>query len=229
MAKRSAKKWVFQELVKPGNGELNVIGLVAYSLYKAKKDSLASELHKQGDPEEEIQRRLDEFHDNVSLNKAEKDDLILKAKLLIDNAINTPYQKLVDNLNEQVETQLKKLNDDKAKFELECDKERKKIQNQEANKLKKAASSFQKPSLWIRFFQWVGGGFAGVFATIITGIIIMGLLTYNGSPEDRAATVERGAKWILNTATGNPYSGTIPEDTENKSRLQTRPIKSASQ
>ena len=59
------KKWVYKELVTDKD---DVQGIIAYSIYKANKDQLATSLRADGKNEDEITVQLNTFHDHTLLN-----------------------------------------------------------------------------------------------------------------------------------------------------------------
>lgn len=228
MSESSQKKqWVFQRLVKPGDGELNVVGLVAYSLYKAKKDELATGLRKAGEVEEKIQDKLNDYHDNVLLNKLEQDDLITRAESLIDDAISGPYQEMLENLNKEYQKKIDALDEDKKAFNDSLKKLRSKIQAEEANKLKKAANGYQEPGFFVSTGLWLWGGFAGVAATLLTGVIVYGILAMLGTPEEKNRLVAQGATWLIETATGHSASEVNNTPQLEQEQDIKKPVKSA--
>ncbi|GHA35963.1 hypothetical protein ACFFLZ_23240 [Photobacterium aphoticum] len=210
------KRWVFQELVKnQENGNLDVIGYVAYALYKAKKDALATSLRKQNKGEEEIERRLREFHENTVINTQECAELRTRAEQVIGESIQIAIDDIEKILKQQLEDakselisefdkKKKDLDKDREKFEKEKRTLSTKIRKEETNKLSLAAKSIAQPNRLHRSAIWLWNGFSGLIATILTGILIYGVLVYFGNNETKQSVLINALQWLVNSLTNNP-------------------------
>lgn len=209
------KRWVFQELVKKRpDGSLDVIGYVAYALYKAKKDELATSLRQAGNPEDVIVRRLNEFHDNV-LNTNECDDLRVRAENIIDESLrtslddmertlNTLYDREETSLKKEYESKQKELQKERELFEKEKRTLNTKVRKEETAKLANAAKNIVPKGRLLRSVLWLWNGFAGLFATILTGVFVFGMLVYFGDADTKQEALGNLLQWLAKTLTSNP-------------------------
>lgn len=215
------KRWVFQKLVKKmDDGSVDVLGLVAYALYKAKKDEVATALREQGKPEAEIEQRLQEFHDNTLISDKEHENLRTMAENIIAKALQDSLGAMESALEAQVKAERERLNADHdsacKKLQKEHDifeKKQKAIRNQmrkeEIDKLRVAVENSSVTSRFSRSAKWLWDGFAGLFATILTGILILGLMSYFGDANTKSAMLINVMKWLISTSTNNPLPEVI--------------------
>ncbi|MCD9491729.1 hypothetical protein GLP30_13470 [Photobacterium phosphoreum] len=201
-------KWVFQALVLSKD---DIIGYLAYSLYKFKKDELATFLRKSGVLEPQIKQRLHDFHDNalVSQNTLnEYRDLAEKILLNINNNTEKEIKKQLEKNNIKNNIKNKKLfkNSMLSVSNKERDIERiiENRVNAEIDKIKSAAHTYQKPALFIRFLIWIRDGFSGVFAT---SILILLFYAYAGliADDDTRKNLKQGViKEFADLVSENP-------------------------
>lgn len=214
------KRWVFQELVKKqDDGSLDVIGYVAYALYKAKKDSLATSLRSQQTPEEEIERRLREFHENTVISSDECSTLRKRAEEVINESFESALADMESTLTSQLETaknrseseyqrKLKELEKERKSFEKEKKTLSTKVRKEESNKIYLAAKDVTKPNRLIRSALWMWNGFSGLIATVFVGIVIFGSLVYFGDGKTKQEVIGHAIEWTTNTLTNNPLPDT---------------------
>lgn len=183
------RKWVFDELVL--DRENDVQGLVAYALYKAHKAEIANSKRDEGLSEEAIEQEVYTFHQNVVSS-----DLLLKQ-----------YRKqagdLIQEISSQIEEEIRGEYDEKVirinkhflDKERQHEKDMEKLINQQNNKIiserKKAVTEFvrkvkQRPNErnLVRALSWQWNGFSGVFAAIISALIVGGIIYFN-IPDDQ--------------------------------------------
>jgi rubrerythrin len=131
---KEQRKWVFEEVVEH---EKDVVGFIAYAMYKSKKHNVAESLKKTGASEQVIQDRVQTFHDQVlmsnSLSSYRKAAEIFISELLNENsneltkdhekkllAAYEDYKKKIARLESEykksVELQRKKLENDKKQL-----------------------------------------------------------------------------------------------------------------
>lgn len=216
------QKWVFQALTqndKANADDINIVGLMAYSLYKAKKSQLATSLHDDGITQRVITNRLKLYHDNLLMSESDLDDLRKQAKDIFSEAVNKPYDKLAAELNKQLEIERQLLDNERTQFRKDRDLIIEGIRAEELNKIQAAAASYKKPSALRRFWNWLAGGFAGIFATILTAIVIFGLMVITSPEDDKAIVIEHSVKSLMKIVTTDPMPDTSISTTPNKATL----------
>ncbi|CAH1592703.1 hypothetical protein DC915_RS03285 [Vibrio parahaemolyticus] len=219
------QRWVFQKLVKkPTDGSLDLIGYIAYALYKAKKDELATNLRESNTPEDIIDRRLKEFHDNTLLTPRECDSLRENAEQILNSGIDAALSSLEETLNNDMTIAIDKVKNDFARKESQLQKERTEfekkrqstrtaLRKEESRKLLAAAKEAVLPTKRERVIDWVLNGFSGIVATFILGVIVFGGAAMFSSQETKQQLLENVVRWAANTSTSNPFPDVSTEPT----------------
>ncbi|MGX9459423.1 hypothetical protein ACWU37_21065 (plasmid) [Photobacterium damselae subsp. damselae] len=246
------KKWVFQLLTKAhlsDNGQPSVNGLIAYALYKARKDELATNLRLQGHPEDEISRRLKEFHETIAMSEREISSLLKYAEDLLVDLISGETKNINDKLKQEYDARSAKLNAEHENHKKElkrqkdaCDarsarldaeherrkkeneKELKKLKDVELKKIRDAANNYSKPNKFVRFGLWVFSGFPSIIATSIAAVGIFGCVVFLG-PE---ATKQDAKKQIFNWLFDSTTTVSMPKTPQAVSNAVITPQKTAS-
>lgn len=185
---RNKKRWVFEALVRD---EEDVQGLIAYALYKKSKHELATSLRQQGKSEEEIQKAVGDFHDNV-LNS----DLLGTYKDRSSRFINSIYQSIYQKCQSEVLKNYNKIkNDDLRKFIKSAEKHAK-------DQLTK------KDILWDQFFS----AFSSAVWTIIISIAFIGAVHVAFNEEKRREImVSAVGKYFSMGEVAKEYQSARPE------------------
>lgn len=196
--KGANKVWVFRRLTQSNSSTApDVVGLIAYSLYKAKKDELAINLRKQGKSESEIDQKLDEYHELTASSDTEIQDLKAKAISVLEKAIEASYQSLERQLNKKIDAEMKIYRRVEESLQKDHEVRRKK----ELKKLHDAIEYYTVPPWWVSFGKWFISGFPGVIATIIAGIIIYGGFVVFGPEKTRQDVQRQVLSWVLDSTT----------------------------
>lgn len=170
------KKWVFTELVKDPN---DPIQLIAYAMYKADKDDHARQCRSARlMSEAEVAGELVSYHDGIAVSSRKLNDYREKAGRMVDG--------LIINVSEGIDFAYEQ---NLVKIETAHQKEIKKIKLAHKKELdgvwgkwtsgasKFAAQLTSKPwyiSIPKKIGIWLVSGIPGLFATIITSVLIVG-------------------------------------------------------
>lgn len=204
----TTKPWVYKRLVRD---DADLVGLLAYGLYKKRKTEIAEELRNQGKEEQAIENELAHFHDQVVTGDVEIQRYRNDGHALLDVVIKNAQKEA----HEQCAARLAQMQDEhtKAIAALESN-HNKKIQDankahqkaiQEAKKsaidtLAKTAKSAQeenKSRTW-RFFVWLFSGVPGTAATFFLTIIMLGLFAFFAPSSMKDQITGWAAKTLLN-------------------------------
>jgi hypothetical protein len=164
------KKWVFKELVK--NDE-DVIGLVAYALYKGEKSRLANSLRLDGQTEINITAELNVFHEQtissqrLSKFKEQADKLFSGIINDIEEDLQKTYVKNEEDLQKTYTKKEKNLEKDvKKKFRAQFD-----------------ALVVKETSMLMRVWNFFCSGAGPLFSSLIISALVFGLIIPLTSPE----------------------------------------------
>lgn len=152
-----SKQWVFESLV---TDDKDAIGLIAYALYKNEKHTLATNLRRQGRPEETIQQEVNTFHDQTLQNNS--------LGYYRDRA--TTY--LSDLIQRVQDDEIEKFNKEKAKIEKQHQNE---LKNQRT-KILKSMREYQtaNKSALEKIGLWLLSGIPGIVSSFIVTCLIIG-------------------------------------------------------
>lgn len=217
------KRWVFRELAKKENGELSAVGLVAYALYKAQKDELASSLREEGKEEDEIQKELEIFHDTTVRNKRAQKLLIEKAIDVISNATDVAVKAQTENLQKQFDDLKKKLDNEHSKrlsklqrqesaFKKHKEAEIQRLRKEEVDKLVDLAGKYKKPEgfadvsihLIIKFLMWLWNGLGGLVALVLVGTLMFGIVAKNADEQTQNRIIKHWVEWVAGSLLTDP-------------------------
>lgn len=222
----SPKKWVFTEIIEHtpiDSNDQDVLGIVAYALYKKDKRDLAESLRLEQVSEEEIQQKLEDFHHQVATipqrQKRYKDQaetvLIGTIRLMMETSFAKKKEELLDKatqLNKQtsqleerekkMESTIKKQVDDQVR------KARVEIRKEELDRLMRASKDAVSPPWYIRAALWLWSGFSGVFATIAVGWLIYSIAANNASPETKQKLLREFVESTVTTISGTSQTST---------------------
>ncbi|MEQ9721310.1 hypothetical protein ABQG65_08950 [Yersinia alsatica] len=162
------KKWVFAELVKDPNDPEQ---LIAYAIYKADKDDHARQCRSRDMSEAQINQELERFHDGKAYLTRQLEDYRSKAKRTIDELVVSVSDGVALVYNNQLETLKKEHQQELDGF---------------GKKWSDAAliySTHLTTPHWGKKFllgagKWLAGGLAGLLATAITTIVIVGIVSF---------------------------------------------------
>lgn len=202
------KKWVFKELVTSGDDAQE---LMAYAIYKVKKNQLAEARRSQGWSEDKIQEELDKFHE-ITLQVG-LEDYRIKAQALFLEVMQgaaehvTPYyQKEIEKLKKEhaeairrLKSQINDLRNNAVKHYIE--------KVEEYNLSQKT----WKDLYLIRPIKWAFSGLPGIFASVFTLGVIVAVMGYFAGPEKRALIISEGARNILEIVAPNKLVSGMPE------------------
>ncbi|UKA12808.1 hypothetical protein [Photobacterium damselae] len=194
------KVWVFRRLTQSSSNSSSapdVVGLIAYSLYKAKKDERATNLRKQGKSGDEIQQKLNEYHELIASSDTDIQDLRDKALSMLEKAIEAPYHSLERKLNKKYDAEINNYRKQEEKAQKEHAVQRRK----ELKKLHDAIDSYTVRPWWVSCIKWSISGFPGVIATIITGVLIYGCFVVFGPEKTRHDVQKQVLSWALDATT----------------------------
>ncbi|MCG7566545.1 hypothetical protein MHM95_09605 [Pseudoalteromonas sp. CnMc7-15] len=187
---KSAKKnWVFECLVE---GDNDLVGLVAYAFYKKSKHDLATQLRKNNTPEEEIQEQVQSHHDSVVRSQQILDGFRNQAKTLL-TVVHS-------NIANDVTTRLER---EHARKVDELEKKKKKAFDDAVRQLKNSAKTYEQASWWRRSAKWLWNGFSGVFAAVITTVIVGGILFSIATEDEKKQMTEKTVKSVVEQLSGN--------------------------
>lgn len=131
------QQWVFEVLVK---NDKDMLGLVAYALYKHRKHTLAKDMRSKGKSEPEIQKAVDDFHNHV-LQSGMTADFQEQAKKFVSLSYN------------EIEKELeRKKSNEIRKFIQSAQKQSKEYQSRREYVLDKSLSTLLS-SIWAVLFS----------------------------------------------------------------------------
>ncbi|MCU7974892.1 hypothetical protein L5M43_06310 [Shewanella sp. SW36] len=213
------KKWVYSELVQHDN---DVLGIVAYALYKKEKHETATQYRKQGKNEDYIAEQISAFHDQVASVATRQDGYRERAKQVLSATVGLAIEKGLDQLNEQytkleagINSQQKALDTKQAELkkreqsfdltvEQKVKKEITKVRKEEQSKLARASQNLIQVSIFRRTVFWVLNGFSGIVATTITGIAILTFAAYTADEATQKSLLQDVAKYFVELMSADP-------------------------
>lgn len=190
------KRWVYSELVRDKS---DFLGVVAYGMYKFRKNELAQGYAQKGKSEAEIKAELVRFHDQTLLG-GELERYRASAASIIDDIIKNSVRAEKDRYSKEVQqmraTHAASIQSAKETHE----KAILKAQKLAVNEFVKSVNSNRaaKPSPVIRFLLWLGSGLPSAGATTAMGVLVLIVLMLF-VPSDRAST---GVATVVNTVAG---------------------------
>lgn len=209
------KKWVFSELVKDSN---DLSQLIAYAIYKADKDELANNMRSDAKAEQEIQDKLDDFHDSVASTPRLLQNYQTRAETLMRSVVSDIASKAKDQATQQIESI-------KAEHIKALRKESTKAVDEYHKKIKQNVATTQTKLEWLRDFTV--SGFSGVWATIVLIGVVWLISMATASENDRNQVTGSFWKRIQNFTSSSPLPDaqkdvSIPTD-QNKTSILHEP------
>lgn len=206
------KKWVFSSLVTKDD---DVVGLIAYALYKHRKDELARGLRAQGKDEEEISTELVHYHDNMVNQQSQLNDWREKASQIIAAIAKDASNKAIERKNNELENERKGLQDEKnrlANLEARLRAKQNKIPSDIEAGIKKGLSEFVmdaakhigKPTIPQKIGSWLIGGFSGYAAGIILVFLAWAYLAGTSDQSIKEQILTGFTKSVTEYVTTNP-------------------------
>ena len=183
-----SKKWMFTELVQnPDDPEQ----LIAYAMYKADKDDLATQCHVRQVPEEGIVVELASFHDSIAYSERRLQDYRDKAKRTVDQLAGSVSERVAAVYDQRIAMMANN-------HQLDLQKQWK-IWGENAALY---SAHLTRPVWYARagknILSWLGGGVSGLLATAISTLFIVGILSlFTPSVRDAARDALKGAVDIL--------------------------------
>jgi predicted membrane chloride channel (bestrophin family) len=161
-----SKKWVFEELV---SGDKDFVGLIAYSLYKFQKHTLATNLRQSGSKEDEIALQTQNFHD-ATINSGQMDALNTKASQMLNDMVEqtlASQEKVVSNKVQEL------MKNHRQELEKKDQKHKKELLTQERKLITKITRLSVANEHWLsRLWKWVWSGVPSACATLLVTFLI---------------------------------------------------------
>lgn len=190
-----AKKWMFSELVQnPDDPEQ----LIAYAMYKADKDCLATQCRARRVSEEDIVAELSSFHDSIVYSDRRLQDYRDKAKRTVDQLAGGVSERvaavydqrivmMINNHRLDLQEKWKKWGEDAALY----------------------SAYLTRPAGYARagkgILLWLCGGLSGLLATAISTLLIVGIVSlFSASVRDTARDSLKGVVDTLIPSTPVP-------------------------
>lgn len=163
------EKWVFEEIVED---DKDIIGLVAYALYKQRKHTLGVSLREQGKDEDLIREELKSFH-NQALQSNSLDDYRARGKIFLDE--------IVHSIEEEFSKE-RRLLEEQTKKRLSAEK----------SKILKDIENYQRANqLWReKILNWFLSGLSTTFSSLLITCLIVGVLVLSVSTDRRQKILE---------------------------------------
>lgn len=179
------KQWTFRKLVGDNVNNQNVVGLLTYAIYKARKDALAISLQEQNLDQSEIDSRMQSFHDDVASSLETQKDYEERAKAMLAEVAREIETRIHADVNAKA---IKR--EDKLRLEISNLKKLHKKELTKTSRLVRAdlinkIDSAQIFPWWVNALKWIWNGFSGVLATILVAVISWGFIYYSASSEEK--------------------------------------------
>lgn len=189
------KKWVFTELVQ---GADEPEQLIAYAMYKADKDDLATQCRARLLPEADIVAELTSFHDSIAYSDRRLQDYRDKAKRAVDQLVGSVSKRVAAAYDQTIAAM-------KDGHQLDL-REKWKTWGENAALY---SAHLAQPVWYIRLgkgvLSWLGGGISSLLATVISTLIIVGAVSlFTPSVRDTARDSLKGVVDTLIPATPIP-------------------------
>lgn len=190
------KKWMFTELVQnPDDPEQ----LIAYAMYKADKDDLATQCHARQVSEEGIVAELTSFHDSIAYSDRRLQDYRDKARRTVDQLAGRVSDRVAAVYDQRISMMT-----NNHQLDLQ---EKWKTWGENAALY---SAHLMRPAWYVRagkdILSWLGGGVSGLLATAISTLLIVGILSlFTPSVRDTARDALKDVVDILIPAT--PVAG----------------------
>lgn len=215
-----SRQWVFTALVEDENDQT---GLFAYALYKLEKNQYAEVLHQKGLNTDQIDSKVQQFHDQVIDIPMRVNSYRLRGEEMIRNLMGELEEIIHHNFEEQirnVEARIEELTSQGQDKDEKIQTLTKKLEEREATHRKdveaakvqavvefyRAAGVKEKKKAHgaLRALCWFLNGFQGVFAALAFAIIIYGVAAQFLSSDDRGNVI--GSAWqnLKSVATSSP-------------------------
>lgn len=188
------KRWVFQELVSSASDPQE---LMAYAIYKLKKNQLAEARRSQGWTEAKIDEELERFHEitlQVGLDdyRAKAQELFLEVTQGAAEHVTPYYEKEIEKLKKEhtesvkrLKSQINDLRNNAVKHYIE-----------KVDEYNLSQKTWQDKYIY-RPLKWAFSGLPGIFASAFTLGVIVAVMGYFAGPEKRSQIISDGAKNVL--------------------------------
>ncbi|EKN5936154.1 hypothetical protein DVQ01_05245 [Yersinia enterocolitica] len=202
------KEWVFKALVTSGDDAQE---LMAYAIYKVKKNQLAEARRNQGWSEELIQEELDKFHE-ITLQVG-LEDYRMKAQALFLEVM----QGAAEHVTPFYEAEIKKL---KKEHDEAIKRLKAQIDDLRNNAVKHYIEKVDEYNLsqktwqdryFIRPLKWAFSGLPSILASAFTLGVIVAIMGYFAGPEKRTLIISEGTKNILEILAPNQIVPGAPD------------------
>lgn len=190
-----AKKWMFSELVQnPDDPEQ----LIAYAMYKADKDCLATQCRARRVSEEDIVAELSSFHDSIVYSDRRLQDYRDKAKRTVDQLAGGVSERVAAVYDQRIVMMI-----NNHRLDLQ----------EKWKKWGEAAALYSayltRPAGYARagkgILLWLCGGLSGLLATAISTLLIVGIVSlFSASVRDTARDSLKGVVDTLIPSTPVP-------------------------
>ncbi|OKB67154.1 hypothetical protein BHU62_08855 [Serratia marcescens] len=207
------ERWVFKELVTSGDDAQE---LMAYAIYKVKKNQLAETRRSQGWTEESIQDELDRFHE-ITLQVG-LDDYRTKAQALFLEVTQGAAEHVTPFYQAEIEKLKKEHNDAIKRLKSQISDLRNNAVKHYMEKVDEYNLSQKtwKDRYLIRPVKWAFSGLPGIFASAFTLGVIVAVMGYFAGPEKRTLIISEGAKNVLELLAPNQVVPGLPESLDKK-------------
>ncbi|HEY3591741.1 MAG TPA: hypothetical protein VGL07_17010 [Buttiauxella sp.] len=215
-----SKQWVFTALVEDENDHT---GLFAYALYKLEKNQYAEMLHEKGLSTDDINFKVQQFHDQVidvpmrvNSYRSRGEDMIRKLMEELEEIIHTNFEEQISEVearigeeisqtkskDEQIQSLTARLEERETQHKKEI--EAAKVQAVVEFYRAAGANEKKKANAWYRALCWFLNGFQGVFAALAFAIVIYGIAAQFLSSDDRGTVVSSAWKNFISVLTSSP-------------------------
>ncbi|GHB32785.1 hypothetical protein GCM10009038_34630 [Salinicola rhizosphaerae] len=191
--------------------------LVAYALYKSAKYELACNKRGQGLSQDEISSVLQTFHDNLLSTPGEQEQYRERAHRALDGFAAELERRLAEDHVREIESLQRKVHDrdaEIAKLKKSHQSDIKKAKTSErrdfVNKVRQTSLD-TKP---ISVLKWIGNGFSGVFAGVITAILLAAILFAFTPPSERDGAKQRLSRFLIDSLDVSTPSNERPPEVE---------------
>ncbi|MCS6237122.1 hypothetical protein G3495_18710 [Shewanella baltica] len=210
-----SKKWVFSELVQH---DKDVLGIVAYALYKKDKHDTASSMRSSGSGEEQIEDKIRTYHDQVASVESMQSGYRSRAQNVLKETIFKTASGLIEEKMSQLEVMLSKVEkqsivcnelqikleqDSLIKIDKKVAQEKTKLRKELLAELSLASQKITKPSIPRRAFSWILGGFSGLAATVLSGIVLFGIAGLIADDKTKSSLRESLVRQLLTLGTSD--------------------------
>ncbi|WP_137765832.1 hypothetical protein [Nissabacter sp. SGAir0207] len=172
------KKWVFTELVQDAD---NPEQLIAYAIYKADKDELAKKCRQRNKSEDDIGIELERFHDNLADSDRRLAEYKRRANQVVEGLVRGVDSRVRAELEARENAHIRHLEQQLISVQNELTRAEETALKKWTEQAHNYSAHLNKPPTWKAVAKWIGlwliSGIPGLFATVITTIILVGLVS----------------------------------------------------